>query len=113
MTRLRVLGLLVLVGLVTVFALQGAAQRPKPPGAEFSGAAFTLNRVQDGIYLAVGTGSISVGCNAAIIVNQDDVLVVDSHASPAAAWALAEQLKTITDKPIRFVVNTHYHWDHA
>jgi cyclase len=56
---------------------------------------------------------MSVGCNVAVIVNQDDVLVVDSHASPAAAWALAEQIKTITDKPIRFVVNTHFHWDHA
>ena len=113
MIRLRVLGSLVLAGLVTVFSLSGVAQRPKPPGAEFAGAAFNINKVQDGIYHAVGTGSISVGCNAAIIVNQDDVLVVDSHASPAAAWALAEQIKSITDKPIRFVVNTHYHWDHA
>jgi glyoxylase-like metal-dependent hydrolase (beta-lactamase superfamily II) len=54
-----------------------------------------------------------VGCNATIIVNDEDVLVVDSHSTPAAAWALAEQLKTITDKPIRYVVNTHFHWDHA
>jgi cyclase len=113
MVRLGVLSSLVFVGLVGVLVLPGAAQRPKPPGAEFSGAAFNLNKIQDGVYHAVGTGSISVGCNAAVIVNQDDLLVVDSHASPAAAWALAEQLKTITDKPIRFVVNTHYHWDHA
>lgn len=113
MMRLRVLGSLVLVGLATVLVLPGSAQRPKPPGAEFTGAAFTLNKIQDGIYHAVGTGALSVGCNAAVFVNQDDVLVVDSHASPAASWALAEQLKTITDKPIRFVVNTHFHWDHA
>jgi cyclase len=113
MTRLSVLASLVLAGLGTVLVTTGVAQRPKPPGAEFTGAAFTLNKIQDGVYHAVGTGAISVGCNAAIIVNQDDVLVVDSHASPAAAWALAEQIKSITDKPIRFVVNTHYHWDHA
>jgi cyclase len=113
MTRLSVLALVVLAGLGTVLVSTGVAQRPKPPGAEFTGAAFNLNKIQDGVYHAVGTGSISVGCNAAVIVNQDDVLVVDSHASPAAAWALAEQLKTITDKPIRFVVNSHYHWDHA
>ncbi len=104
---------IVLVGLTALVATPGSAQRQKPPGAEFTGAAFNLNKIMDGVYHAVGTGSISVGCNAAVIVNQDDVLVVDSHASPAAAWALAEQLKTITDKPIRFVVNTHYHWDHA
>jgi glyoxylase-like metal-dependent hydrolase (beta-lactamase superfamily II) len=113
MTRFGLLASLVAAGLVALLAVPGAAQRPKPPGAEFSGAAFTLNKILDGVYHAVGTGSISVGCNAAVIVNQDDVLVVDSHASPAAAWALAEQLRTITDKPIRFVVNTHYHWDHA
>jgi len=41
------------------------------------------------------------------------VLVVDSHISPAAAWALREELKTITDKPIRYVVNSHFHLDHA
>jgi cyclase len=104
---------IVLVGLTALAATPESAQRQKPPGAEFTGAAFNLNKIMDGVYHAVGTGSISVGCNAAVIVNQDDVLVVDSHASPAAAWALAEQLKTITDKPIRFVVNTHYHWDHA
>jgi glyoxylase-like metal-dependent hydrolase (beta-lactamase superfamily II) len=38
---------------------------------------------------------------------------VDSHATPAAAWALAEQIRTITDKPIRYAINTHFHWDHA
>jgi len=60
---------------------------PKPPGAEFRGEAFRLNKIQDGIYHAVGTGALSVGCNAAVIVNADDVLVVDSHSSPAGAWA--------------------------
>lgn len=111
--RLAVLTLLVLGGVALVAVRPDAAQRPKPPGAEFKGEAFRLNKIQDGIYHAVGTGALSVGCNAAIIVNADDVLVVDSHSSPAAAWALAEQIKTITDKPIRYVINTHFHWDHA
>lgn len=48
-----------------------------------------------------------------MIINRDDVLVVDSHISPAAAWALREELKAITPKPIRFVVDTHFHFDHA
>jgi cyclase len=112
-TRLAVLTLLVLGGVALVIVRPDAAQRPRPPGAEFTGEAFRLNKIQDGIYHAVGTGALSVGCNAAIVVNADDVLVVDSHSSPAAAWALAEQIKTITDKPIRYVINTHFHWDHA
>jgi glyoxylase-like metal-dependent hydrolase (beta-lactamase superfamily II) len=112
--RFLLLGALVLAGTATVLAARPVAQqRPKPPGAAFTGDAYRLTKVRDGIYHAVGTGAISVGCNAAVIVNEDDVLVVDSHATPAAAWALAEQLKTITDKPIRYVINTHFHWDHA
>jgi len=112
--RLGMLACLLVVGVATIVARSGAvAQRPAPPGAQFTGEAFRFTRVAEGIYHAVGTGAISVGCNAAIIINPDDVLVVDSHATPAAAWALVEQLRTITDKPIRHVINTHFHWDHA
>jgi glyoxylase-like metal-dependent hydrolase (beta-lactamase superfamily II) len=112
--RSVLLSALILTGAATILGARPVArQRPKPPGAEFTGQAFRFTKVRDGIYHAVGTGAISVGCNAAVIVNEDDVLVVDSHATPAAAWALAEELKTITDKPIRYVINTHFHWDHA
>lgn len=84
-----------------------------PPGSTYPGEAFTFHKIQDGIYHAVGTGNLAVGCNGAVIVNQDDVLIVDSHISPAAAWALVKEIKNITDKPVRYVVNTHFHFDHA
>ena len=112
-SRVLAVALIVAAGALALAARPGAAQRPQPPGAEFSGAAFRFNEVRPGIYHAVGTGALSVGCNAAVIVNDDDVLVVDSHSTPAAAWALAEQVRTLTDKPIRYVINTHFHWDHA
>ncbi|MCC7243775.1 MAG: MBL fold metallo-hydrolase, partial [Acidobacteria bacterium] len=111
--RFAVLGFLTLAGVAAVVARAGGVQGPRPPGAEFRGQAFLLTKVQEGIYQAEGTGALSVGCNAAVIVNDEDVLVVDSLSTPAAAWALAEQIKTITDKPIRYVVNTHFHWDHV
>jgi len=41
------------------------------------------------------------------------VIVVDDHVSPAAAWVLLEEIKTITDKPVTTVINTHFHYDHA
>ncbi len=84
-----------------------------PPGAVYEGEAFTFHQIQPGIYHAVGTGNLSVGCNGSIFVNEDDVLVVDSHITPAAAWALLKELKNITEKPVRYVVNTHFHFDHA
>ncbi len=111
--RFRLLSALCLAGLPPLLVIPSAAQGTKPPGSDFTGPAFTINKIQDGIYHAVGTGALSVGCNASVIVNEDDVLIVDSNSSPAAAFALAQELKAITTKPVRYVVNTHWHWDHA
>ena len=52
------------------------------------------------------------GSNAAVIVNDRDVVVVDSHASPAGARGTLAAIREITDKPVRYVVNTHWHTDH-
>ena len=96
--------------------LPGLAQSPssaRPPGTSYKGPAFTFNKIADGIYHAVGTGSLVVYSNAAVIETDRDVLVVDTHVSPGGAWALREELKTITPKPIRYVVNSHYHFDHS
>ncbi|MDH3207862.1 MAG: MBL fold metallo-hydrolase [Gemmatimonadota bacterium] len=83
------------------------------PGSDFEGAAFEFEQVMDGVYQARGTGNVAVGSNAAVIINDDDVLLVDSHISPAAASALLSELAAITEKPVRYVVNTHFHFDHA
>ncbi len=82
-------------------------------GSDFEGAAFEFEQVLDGVYQARGTGNVAVGSNAAVIINEDDVLLVDSHISPAAASALLSELTAITEKPVRYVVNTHFHFDHA
>ena len=118
MTRFRGL-LLSAIALAGVVALAvgpplGAAQDPsRPPGTTYSGKAFTFNRIADGVYHAVGTGSLVVMSNAVVVEGDRDVLVVDSHVSPGGAWALREELKTITPKPIRYVVNSHFHFDHS
>ncbi|NNF25915.1 MAG: MBL fold metallo-hydrolase [Gemmatimonadetes bacterium] len=76
-------------------------------------AAFSLEEVVPGIFHARGTGSMSVGSHGAAIVNEDEVLLVDSHISPAAASAILAQVESVTGKPVRYVVNTHFHFDHA
>ena len=47
------------------------------------------------------------------IVNDDDVVLVDDHVSPAAAWSLVDEIKRLTPKPVRYVINTHFHYDHS
>lgn len=55
---------------------------------------------------------VFAGANGAIILNDNGHIVVDSHGSPASAHALVEAVATISDKPIRYVINTHWHVDH-
>lgn len=97
----------------SVGAGQGAPAATRPPGTNYKGPAFTFNKIQEGVYHAVGTGSLVVMSNATIVEGDRDVLVVDSHVTPGGAWALREELKAITPKPIRWVVNSHYHFDHS
>ena len=47
-------------------------------------------------------------------MNSSDVVVVDAHSKPSAAASLIAQIKTeVTPLPVRYVVNTHFHWDHT
>ena len=73
---------------------------------------FDLKQVVPGVYAAIAKEQYKVNCNAAVILLDDTVLVVDTHSKPSAARALQAQIKTVTDKPVKFVVNTHFHWDH-
>lgn len=75
---------------------------------------FTIEKVADGVYAAIAKPQIMINCNAAIFVNSRDVLVVDAHSKPSAAAALIAQVrKEITTKPVRYLVNSHFHWDHT
>jgi cyclase len=103
--------LLVVIGVMFVAAI--AAQSKQPAGTAHSGKAFRFNKVKEGIYHAVGTGSLAVVGNSSFIVNDNDVIVVDDHVSPAAAWVLLEEIKEVTNKPVTTVINTHFHFDHA
>jgi cyclase len=73
---------------------------------------FDIKPMGDGVYAAIAKPAYKVNCNAAIIVLGDSVLVVDTHSKPSAARALIEQIKKLTPKPVKYVVNTHFHWDH-
>jgi cyclase len=73
---------------------------------------FDIKPVADGVYAAIARPAYKVNCNAAIILLDESVLVVDTHSKPSAARGLIDQIKKLTDKPVKYVVNTHFHWDH-
>jgi glyoxylase-like metal-dependent hydrolase (beta-lactamase superfamily II) len=92
--------------------LRATWARAQAPGA--STTLFNIEKVSDGVYAALARPQLFTNCNAAIFVNSRDVLVVDAHSKPSAAAALIAQInKEVTTKPVRYLVNSHFHWDHT
>ena len=82
--------------------------------ATSSSKLFDIQKVADGVYFALAHPQALTNCNAAIFVNSQDALVVDAHSKPSAAASLLAQIKSeVTTKPVRYLVNTHFHWDHT
>ncbi|MBZ5611176.1 MAG: MBL fold metallo-hydrolase [Acidobacteriia bacterium] len=75
---------------------------------------FEIQKVAEDVFFAQARPWALPNSNAAVFVNTSDVLVVDAHSHPAAAAALIAQIKSeITAKPVRYVVDTHFHFDHT
>jgi cyclase len=78
------------------------------------GNLFDLQKVADGVFFAHAHPRALINCNAAIFVRSKDVVVVDAHSKPSAAASLIAQIqREITPKPVRYVINSHFHWDHT
>src|ERR1051325_5393719 len=75
--------------------------------------AHRFTEVAPGVYSAVGNGTIETRSSNMVIVNADDVVLVDTNITPEATRRLVNDIKTLTDKPIRYVINTHWHYDHT
>jgi glyoxylase-like metal-dependent hydrolase (beta-lactamase superfamily II) len=79
-----------------------------------AGNLFNLQKAAEGIFFAQAHPQAQVNCNAAIFVRSKDVVVVDAHSKPSAAASLIQQIRhEVTTKPVRYVINTHFHWDHT
>ncbi len=91
---------------------RAAAARAQAPGAPAK--LFEIEKIAEGAYLAVARPQALINSNAAIFVKAEDVLVVDTHSKPSAVAALVGQIrKEVTTKPVRYIVNSHFHWDHT
>ena len=84
-----------------------------PAAAQGSPLPFTLKQIAPGVYAAIDGPEHKAGSNAGFVIGDDGVLVVDALFTPDAARALVAEIRRLTPKPIRYVVNTHYHADHT
>jgi len=93
---------------VALTAAALSAQSPAPfPVTQ--GKTYKFEKVADGIYYATG----GPGSNNIVIVNDEDVVLVDDGTTPAAARAFLADIRLLTPKPVRQVINTHFHYDHT
>jgi len=76
-----------------------------------------LTKLSDNVYAYVGekdaSPSHSFAANAGIVIGRDGVLVVDTLISAKEGERFLADIRKITKKPIKYVVNTHTHLDHA
>src|SRR5437879_6921581 len=100
-----------------LFAVLGWAQANAgvtyTSGPVTKGKAFNFEKITDGVYYATANGAMITGSNDVVIVNDDDVTLVDAGVTPAVSRALVQDVKLLSDKPVRWVVNTHFHYDHT
>ncbi len=86
----------------------------------FSGQIFAqdgLIKIADNVYSYADIKKMSpqnsFGANAGIIIGRDGILVVDTLISAKEAKRFIKDIRSVSDKPIKYVVNTHYHLDHT
>jgi glyoxylase-like metal-dependent hydrolase (beta-lactamase superfamily II) len=74
---------------------------------------FTVKKIGEGVYAAISPDGSKAGSNAGFIVGSNGVAVVDTFQGAEPAKELLAEIRKVTDLPIRYVINTHYHLDHT
>jgi cyclase len=85
-----------------------------PPVALGQAEQFEVVKVADGVFAAIRKEpfTLTTNANSVFIINEDDVIVVDTTLTPGTAKELLAALRRLTNKPVKYVINTHWHDDH-
>ena len=101
------------VGTILVAGIWALMQALEPPTPPVRPAPVRVD-LAPGVYLfkTAPYGEVGLDGNSVVITSPDGVLVFDSNGTPSAARAVIAAIKAITDQPVRYLVNSHWHWDH-
>ena len=100
--RRRVIAIAAAVGLLPL--ISSGQTRPAPAQTELAPGVI--------LFTTPGYGDVGLDGNAVAILSSDGVLVFDTNGTPAAAAAVLAGIRARTDQPVRWIVNSHWHWDH-
>jgi len=97
-----------LAAVLAFLATAAGAQEPAPPRG------FEVARLAEGVHAVIRREPVGMmfDANNVFIVNDEDVVVVDANATASSTRETIAALRRITAKPVRYVVNTHWHLDH-
>ena len=104
--------------LTLLTAASAAAQVPAPAAAapfraDGTEAGITMARIAEGIYQFTASADGYVeATNSTAIVGRNGVLIFDTNTRPSTARAVLAMLRGVTSKPVRWIVNSHWHPDH-
>ena len=96
----KILGLLLAMLGITIAAIAQSQD-------DWANVAIETIKVTDSIYMLKGGGG-----NVALSVGEDGVILIDDQFAPMTDRILAA-IQQITDQPVRFIINTHFHADHT
>src|SRR5215831_8255767 len=105
MKRLIMLPILTITGALSIVI--GWAQQ--------DATALRLEKVKDAIYVVTGgrgTGDQAISGNTTVFITGAGVVLVDTKY-PRYGKAILDQVKSVTDKPVTMIINTHTHGDHT
>lgn len=114
MTRGLTLALIITVGGLSMAVAASQAPPAAPSAAAL--AATTIEKVKDNLYIITGANPVPretfAGGHTGVFITDTGVVVVDTKL---AGWgqALLDRIRTVTDKPVTTIINTHTHGDHT
>ena len=105
------------LGSVTALVILGsmltlAAGQQVPTFTPEQEARLQIREVMEGLYVIPGFDGGQSGGNVAVRVTDDGVIIVDDKF-PYSFDFITERVRSVTDQPIKYVLNTHHHGDHA
>ncbi len=107
------LALLVAAAAALADGRSAAAGGGSPSPEDVPGLRYRFEKAADGVFCAIPSGTPYVVSNSVVVVGRDGILLVDPGTSPGQAKVLREAIRGLGVQPVRYVVDTHFHFDHA
>jgi cyclase len=102
---------LTIATIILAVAATHATHSPQTP--QSPALTFTLKPLAKNVYAAIDDAKGDAGANSGFVIGDDGVAVIDTFENPEASKQMLAEIRKLTQLPIKFVVNTHYHIDHV